>query len=341
MSGTVFNLFIGDDDMNYRELGNTGIKISEVSFGTWAIGGSWGKTSDEEALKSLDYAIGHGVNFFDTADVYGDGHSEELLAKATKGKEDQIHVATKFCRKGDIFDPQNYSYEKVSAYCEDSLRRLNREAIDLYQIHCPATKILRDGSVFEVLDRLKQEGKIKQYGVSVETVEEGLICLENPNVKSLQIIFNIFRQKPLEDLLPEAFKKGVGLLVRLPLASGLLTGKFTSNHVFEADDHRRFNENGEVFNMGETFAGLGFQKGVELADQLRWIAEGRTSMASAALRWILDQKEITCIIPGFKNVKQVEQNLSALDIKSFTEEEKQKLQSFYQENVKDFIRGPY
>ncbi|TWD98845.1 aryl-alcohol dehydrogenase-like predicted oxidoreductase [Neobacillus bataviensis] len=327
--------------MNYRELGNTGIKISEVSFGTWAIGGSWGKTSDEEALKSLDYAIGQGVNFFDTADVYGDGHSEELLAKATKGKENQIHIATKFCRQGDIFDPHNYIYEKVSAYCEDSLRRLNREAIDLYQIHCPATEILRDGSVFEVLDRLKQEGKIKQYGVSVETVEEGLICLENPNVKSLQIIFNIFRQKPLEDLLPEAYKKGVGLLVRLPLASGLLTGKFTSNHVFEADDHRRFNENGEAFNVGETFAGLGFQKGVELADQLKWIAEGRTSMASAALRWILDQKEITCIIPGFKNVKQVEQNLSALDTKSFTEEEKQKLQSFYLEQVKNSIRGPY
>jgi len=263
------------------------------------------------------------------------------LAKATKGREDQIHVATKFCRQGDIFDPNNYSYEKVSAYCEDSLRRLNREAIDLYQIHCPATEILRDGSVFEVLDRLKQEGKIRQYGVSVETVEEGLICLEYPNVKSLQIIFNMFRQKPLEELIPEAYKKGVGLLVRLPLASGLLTGKFTSNHVFEADDHRRFNENGEAFNVGETFAGLGFQKGVELADQLRWIAEGRQSMASAALRWILDQKEITCIIPGFKNVKQVEDNLSALDTKPFTEEEMQKLQSFYREKVKDSIRGPY
>ncbi|MBT2657143.1 aldo/keto reductase [Bacillus sp. ISL-18] len=327
--------------MNYRELGNTGIKISEVSFGTWAIGGAWGKTSDEEALRSLDYAISQGVNFFDTADVYGDGHSEELLAKATKGREDQIHIATKFCRQGDIFDPNNYSYETVSAYCEDSLRRLKREAIDLYQIHCPATEILRDGSVFEVLDRLKQEGKIRQYGVSVETVEEGLICLEYPNVKSLQIIFNIFRQKPLEDLIPEAYQKGVGLLVRLPLASGLLTGKFSSNHVFEADDHRRFNENGEAFNVGETFAGLGFQKGVELANQLKWISEGRNSMASAALRWILDQKEITCIIPGFKNVKQVEQNLSALDTKSFTEEEQQKLQRFYQENVKDFIRGPY
>jgi aryl-alcohol dehydrogenase-like predicted oxidoreductase len=327
--------------MNYRELGNTGIKISEVSFGTWAIGGAWGKTSDEEALKSLQYAMEQGVNFFDTADVYGDGHSEELLAKATKGKEDQIYIATKFCRQGDIFDPENYSYEKVSSYCEDSLRRLNREAIDLYQIHCPATEILKDGKVFEVLDRLQTEGKIRHYGVSVENVEEGLICLNYPNVKSLQIIFNIFRQKPFEELIPEAYKKGVGLLVRLPLASGLLTGKFTPGHIFEEDDHRRFNENGEAFNVGETFAGLGFQKGVELADQLKWIAEGRPSMASAALRWILDCKEITCIIPGFKNVKQVEQNLSALDTKHFSEEEMRKFQSFYVEKVKDFIRGPY
>jgi aryl-alcohol dehydrogenase-like predicted oxidoreductase len=327
--------------MNYRELGNTGIKISEVSFGTWAIGGAWGKTNDTEALKSLEYAMEQGVNFFDTADVYGDGHSEELLAKATKGKEDKIYIATKFCRQGDIFDPANYSYEKVSAYCEDSLRRLNREAIDLYQIHCPATEILRDGSVFEVLDRLQQEGKIRHYGVSVETVEEGLICLENPNVKSLQIIFNMFRQKPLETLIPEAYKKGVGTLVRLPLASGLLTGKFTADHVFEEDDHRRFNENGEAFNVGETFAGLGFKKGVELADQLKWIAEGRESMASAALRWILDQKEISCIIPGFKNVKQVEDNLLTLQTKPFSEEEKLEIQRFYNEKVKDFIRGPY
>ncbi|WP_449538954.1 aldo/keto reductase [Ferdinandcohnia sp. Marseille-Q9671] len=327
--------------MNYRKLGNTDLEISEVSFGTWAIGGSWGKSSDAEALKSLEHAIAEGVNFFDTADVYGNGHSEELLAKATKGMEDKIHIATKFCRQGDIFDPENYSYEKVSSYCEDSLRRLNREAIDLYQIHCPATEILKDGRVFEVLDRLQREGKIRHYGVSVETVEEGLICLENPNVKSLQVIFNMFRQKPLEELFPEAYKKGVGILVRLPLASGLLTGKFTADHVFEKDDHRRFNENGESFNVGETFAGLGFQKGVELADQLKWIAEGRQSMASAALRWILDQKEITCIIPGFKNVKQVQDNLSALDTKPFSEEEKEKIERFYHNKVKEFIRGPY
>jgi len=327
--------------MNYRELGNTGIKISEVSFGTWAIGGDWGKMSDAESLKSLEYAMDQGVNFFDTADVYGGGHSEELLAKATKGKEDKVYIATKFCRQGDIADPGNYSYETVRSYCEDSLRRLNRDAIDLYQIHCPATEILKDGQVFDVLDRLKAEGKIRHYGVSVETVEEGLICLENPNVKSLQVIFNIFRQKPLEELFPLAHKNGVGILVRLPLASGLLTGKFTSDHIFEEDDHRNFNENGESFNVGETFAGLGFKKGVELADQLRWMAEGRPSMASAALRWILDQKEITCIIPGFKNQKQVEDNLSALVTKPFTEEELKRLEEFYHEKVKGFIRGAY
>lgn len=183
--------------MEYRQLGNTDLKVSEVSFGTWAIGGAWGKTNDEEAMRGLQEAIDAGVNFFDTADVYGDGHSEELLAKATKGKEDEIHIATKFCRAGDIEDPDNYSEEAVRTYCENSLRRLNRERIDLYQIHCPPFHILKDGKIFEVLDKLQSEGKIRYYGVSVETVEEGLFCLENPNVRALQVIFNIFRQKPL------------------------------------------------------------------------------------------------------------------------------------------------
>ncbi len=325
--------------MKYRELGKTGVKISEVSFGTWAIGGSWGKTDDKEALASLDRAIGEGVNFFDTADVYGNGHSEELLAKATKGKE--IHIATKFCRGADIHSPDTYSYDNVRSFCEKSLRRLDREAIDLYQIHCPPFEILQNGKVFEVLDRLKKEGKIKHYGVSVETVEEGLLCLEHEGVDSLQVIFNIFRQKPLEKLLPEAKRKGTGILVRLPLASGLLTGKFSQGHRFEKDDHRAFNENGESFNVGETFAGLGFSKGVELADQLRWIADGRQSMASAALRWILDHEEVSCIIPGFKNEKQILANLAALDEKPFSQEEISRLQSFYQQKVKYSIRGPY
>ncbi|PEJ58629.1 aldo/keto reductase [Bacillus sp. AFS002410] len=327
--------------MNYRELGNTDLKISEVSFGTWAIGGAWGKTDDNEALKSLQHAIDQGVNFFDTADVYGDGHSEELLAKATKGLEDKIYIGTKFCRKGDIFAPENYTYEAVKSYCEDSLKRLNRDVIDLYQVHCPATEILKDGQVFDVLDRLQSEGKIRHYGVSVETVEEGLICLENPNVKSLQIIFNIFRQKPLADLLPEAYKKGVGILVRLPLASGLLSSKYTVDHIFEEDDHRNFNENGAAFNIGETFAGLGFKKGVELANRINWITEGRSTMASAALRWILDQKEITCVIPGFRNQHQVNENLEAMNIQSFSKAELDQLELFYQKNVSEFIKGAY
>lgn len=327
--------------MNYRELGNTGMKISEVSFGTWAIGGSWGKTTDAESLSALDYAIDQGVNFFDTADVYGDGHSEKLLAKATKGKEEDIYIATKFCRQGDIHAAETYSYEQVKAYCEASLKRLERDRIDLYQIHCPATQILEDGNVFHVLDRLQEEGKIRHYGVSVESVEEGLMCLKHSNVKSLQVIFNLFRQKPAEELFEQAKAQGVGIIVRLPLASGLLTGKFKQSDTFEEDDHRNFNNDGNAFNVGETFAGLGFQKGVELADQLKWIADGRGSMAEASLRWILDHPEVTTIIPGFKNTKQVRQNLQALHTSSFSKEEQERINAFYHNEVKQHIRGIY
>lgn len=327
--------------MKYRPLGKTGFSVSEISFGTWGISGAWGKTDDGEALRALATAIDRGVNFFDTADVYGDGHSERLLAKATKGREDDIYIATKFCRAGDIRDPETYSESRVRAWCEASLKRLEREAIDLYQIHCPPIEILRDGAVFEVLDKLKEEGKIRHYGVSVETVEEGLLCLENPNVAALQVIFNLFRQKPLERLLPEAYDKQVGILVRLPLASGLLTGKFKPDTVFEEDDHRRYNEHGEHFNVGETFAGLGFRKGQELAEKLRWIGGGRGNMTRAALRWILDKKEISCIIPGFKTVSQVEDNLAAGDVPSFSAEEERRLADFYREEVAAFIRGPY
>lgn len=201
--------------------------------------------------------------------------------------------------------------------------------------------ILEDGRVFEVLDKLKSEGKIRNYGVSVESVEEGNLCLKNPNVGALQVIFNILRQKPLERLLPAAYAQGVGILVRLPLASGLLTGKMTAATTFEADDHRNFNENGEHFNVGETFGGLGLQKGAELSEQLTWIAEGRGNMARAALRFILDQKEITCVIPGFKSTAQVEDNLSAMDVPVFNAKELSRLKEFYQDQVAEHIRGPY
>ena len=327
--------------MNYRRLGNTELEVSEVSFGTWVIGGSWGQTDDSEALKGLQRAIDAGVNFFDTADVYGDGHSEELLAKATKGKEDDIYIDMKFCGAGDINDFRTDSEENVRKYCEGSLKRLQRERIDLYQIHCPPFEVLKDGRVFEVLDKLQQEGKIRYYGVSVETVEEGLFCLTNPNVKALQVIFNIFRQKPLEQLLPQAKAQGVGILARLPLASGLLTGKFKKDTTFAENDHRHFNRDGQHFNVGETFAGLEFHKGVELSEQLAWIADGRGNMTRAALRWILDHDSVTCVIPGFKTVQQVEDNLQALNVPSFSEEEKERLTEFYKNEIHPFIRGAY
>ncbi|MFD1848578.1 aldo/keto reductase [Oceanobacillus bengalensis] len=327
--------------MKYNQLGNTDLKISELSFGTWAIGGAWGKTNDTEALKGLERAMDLGVNFFDTADVYGDGHAEELLAKATKGKEADIHIASKFCRAGDITNPQNYSEEQVRTYLENTLRRLKRDTLDLYQIHCPPLEILKDGRVFEVLETLKAEGKIRYYGVSVETVEEGLYVLGNTDATALQVIFNIFRQKPLEELFPSAKEKGVGILARVPLASGLLTGKFSKDTTFEEDDHRHFNKGGQAFNVGETFAGLEFEKGVELSRELEWIAEGRGNMTKAALKWILEEEAVTSVIPGFRNVKQVEDNLGALDVRDYTTEEMDRLVKFYKDKVKSNIRGAY
>ncbi|MFC4402742.1 aldo/keto reductase [Gracilibacillus xinjiangensis] len=327
--------------MKYRQFGKTEMKISELSFGTWAIGGAWGQTNDKEALNGLARAMDAGVNFFDTADVYGDGHSEELLAKATKGKENQVYIATKFCRAGDIHDPETYSEKSVTNYVENSLKRLERDQLDLIQIHCPPIEILRDGHVFEVLDKLQQQGKIRHYGVSVETVEEGLLSMENPNVAALQVIFNIFRQKPIKELFPIAQEKNVGILARVPLASGLLTGKFSTNHQFEQDDHRNFNKDGEAFNVGETFAGLPFKKGVELSKKIDWIAEGRGNMTRAALKWILSHDSISSVIPGFKTVKQVEDNLAAIDVKEFSANELEDLRSFYKNDVHKHIRGPY
>ncbi|WP_117161080.1 aldo/keto reductase [Paraliobacillus sp. X-1268] len=327
--------------MRYNQLGKTDLKVSELSFGTWAIGGAWGKTNDKEALKALEYAMGAGVNFFDTADVYGDGHSEELLAKATKGKESEIHIASKFCRAGDVHDLKTYSEKSVTAYLENTLKRLNRDQLDLYQIHCPPLEILKDGNVFGVLDKLKQQGKIRNYGVSVETVEEGLLCLEQENVSTLQVIFNMLRQKPLAELFPKAKQSGVGIIARVPLASGLLTGKFTSNHQFEEDDHRKFNQNGDAFNVGETFGGLPFEKGVALSNQLNWVKEDRGNMTRAALKWIMQQEEISTVIPGFKNVQQVEDNLQAVNVPAFSSAELEKIKTFYDKEVHEHIRGGY
>ncbi|CAM3946017.1 aldo/keto reductase [Alkalicoccus chagannorensis] len=325
--------------MNYRTLGD--MKVSELSFGTWAIGGAWGKTNDTEALQGLETAMNAGVNFFDTADVYGDGHAEELIGRAVRGADQDIYIASKFCRAGDIDDPETYSEGAVRGWLEGTLRRLGREQLDLYQIHCPPEHIIRDGSVFGVLDKLQDEGLIRQYGVSVETVEEGLLAMDQSRVSVLQVIFNLFRQKPQDTLFPEALKKEIGIIARVPLASGLLTGKFQHNHQFEEDDHRLFNQDGAAFNVGETFGGIPFEAGITLSRELEWIAENRGSMTKAALRWILDEEAVSAVIPGFKRVDQVKELLEAPDVPSFTAEEKAKLRSFYKEEVHPLIRGAY
>ena len=327
--------------MKYNQLGNTGMKISECSLGTWAIGGDWGQRDDKEALRAVAVAIEAGVNFFDTADVYGSGHSEELLAEATKGREDSIYIGTKFIRMGDITDPANYSEAQIRTYLENSLKRLNREQIDLFQVHCAPFSILKETDLFPILDKLKKEGKIRAYGVSVETVDEGLFVLDQSNASALQVIFNVLRQKPQDVLFPKAKEQNVGILARVPLASGLLTGKYTTDTIFASDDHRHYNRDGQAFNVGETFGGLPFQTGVELANEVAWIAEGRGSLARASLKWILENDAVTSVIPGFRNVKQVQDNLAAVNEKGYTTDELARLEEFYWTKVHQHIRGAY
>ncbi len=331
--------------MRYHPIAGAGIRVSEVSFGTWTIGGGWGAVPEVEALEGLRAAMDGGVNFFDTADVYGDGRAERLLAQATRGAARPIHIATKFCRAGDIHDPATYSAQRVTRWCERSLERLEREVIDLYQIHCPPAEVLADGGVFDVLDRLRRDGKIRAYGVSVETLDEGMLCLPGPGretgVAALQVICNVFRQKPLEQLLPACFGAGVAVLARLPLASGLLTGKFRGDEAFAPDDHRHFNADGQRFNVGETFAGLPFATGAALAREVDWIAADRGSMARAAIRWLLDQPGITCAIPGFRNAAQVKENLAAVAAPPFSAAELERLRVWYRTRVHAQIRGAY
>jgi len=326
--------------MQKRHLGRSGVSVSSIGFGLMGLSDFYAPPSREEALKSLFHAISRGITFLDTADVYGNGRAETLLGTAFATRPDVI-IATKFCRGADIQSPETYRYDRVREFAQKSLQRLKREAIDLYQIHCPPTWVIEQGQVFEVLDRLQREGLVRSYGVSVETVNEGHLAMGYPGVGALQVIFNLFRQKPMETLLPEAMEKSVGILARVPLASGLLTGKFQLNDTFPSDDHRNFNRDGESFNVGETFAGLPFAQGVELANRLRWIQDGRGSMAAAALRWILDQPGVTTAIPGFKNSQQVASNLVSLKAKRFSPEELERLKHFYLSAVAEHIRGPY
>lgn len=300
--------------MEYRELGRTGWKISTVSFGAWAIGGSWGQVSDEDSLAALHRALDLGINFFDTADVYGDGHSEQLLARLRRERGEPFFVATKAGRRLNPHVPAGYNRQNITAFVERSLQNLETEALDLLQLHCPPTPVYYMPELFAVLDDLQQAGKIRHYGVSVEKVEEALKAIEYPNVQSVQIIFNLFRQRPRDLFLAEAERRGVGILARLPLSSGMLTGKLKSNSQFAGDDHRQFNRQGEAFDRGETFSGLDYEVGLAAVEQLRPELPPGWSLSQLALRWILMFPAITCTIPGGRRPEQVLENAQAADL---------------------------
>ena len=323
--------------MNYRKLGRTGWKISEISFGAWAIGGTWGKVDDKESLQALHRALEMGVNFFDTADVYGDGRSEKLLARLRKESQHKFYVATKAGRRLNPHLAEGYNRKNLTSFVNRSLKNLQGDAIDLLQLHCPPTRVYYMPEVFGVLDDLVQAGKLRFYGVSVEKVEEALKAIEYPGVQSVQIIFNMFRRRPANLFFEQAKNKKVGILARVPLASGLLTGKLTARSKFEADDHRHFNRNGESFDRGETFSGVDYATGLKAVEELRAICPTGCSMTMLALRWILMHDAVTAAIPGAKRADQVEENISSLNIKQLPHKKMAEIENIYNMYIRDSV----
>jgi aryl-alcohol dehydrogenase-like predicted oxidoreductase len=323
--------------MQYRELGRTGWKVSTVSFGAWAIGGTWGDVNDRESLAALHRALDRGVNFFDTADVYGDGRSERLLAQLRKESRETFYVATKAGRRLDPHTAEGYNQRNLTAFVERSLKNLEADAIDLLQLHCPPTAVYYMPDVFGTLDDLVQAGKLRHYGVSVEKVEEALKAIEFPAVQSAQIIFNMFRQRPRDLFFGEAQRRKVGVLARLPLSSGMLTGKMSRDSGFAPDDHRAFNRKGEAFDRGETFSGIDYETGLRAVESLRAIVPSGMTMAQMALRWILMFPAVTCAIPGAKKPGQVDENVSSADLPPLTEPIMSAIDALYNGQIRPLV----
>jgi len=327
--------------MKTRLFNDTGRAVSEVGLGCWQLGGTdWGAVSDTDAMKILDAAAESGVTFFDTADVYGNGRSERLIGRFLRERGGGFFVATKLGRTGDLY-PDHYTERGVRAATEASLRRLELDELDLTQLHCVPPEVLREGDIFGWLRALKSEGKIHGFGASVESMEEAEICLREEGLDSLQIIFNIFRPKPAWTIFEEAVRKRVALIVRLPLASGLLSGQMKTDTAFPPNDHRNYNRDGQQFNVGETFAGLPYEKGVELADALKQYVPEGFSMAQMAQRWILDHEAVTVIIPGASRPQQAHANAAVSNLPPLGSETHAALKEFYKKSVADHIRGPY
>ncbi len=323
--------------MQYREFGRTGFRISEIGFGAWAIGGSWGDVSDGDATEALNAALDSGVNFIDTADVYGDGRSERLIAKVLKGRTEDVFVATKAGRRSDPHVADAYNRENLTAYIERSLRNLEVETLDLVQLHCPPTEVYSRPEVFGVLDDIKAAGKIRNYGVSVEQVDEAIKAIEYLGVVSVQIIFNIFRQRPIEKFFDLARQKNVGIIARVPLASGLLSGRMTRDTSFAADDHRNFNRHGEAFDVGETFSGVPYDVGLDAVEEVRSVLPGGVSMAAFALKWILMFEAVSTAIPGARNAEQARTNAAAATLPAITPEVMDKLRGIYDRRIRAHV----
>lgn len=321
--------------MKYRALGRTGWKVSEISFGTWAIGGAWGAVDDEESLAALRQAIDCGVNFLDTADVYGDGRSERLCARIKRERKEEIIIATKAGRRLDPHTAEGY--KDLTPFIERSLKYLETDSLDLLQLHCPPTDAYYMPEIFDALDELVKAGKIRYYGVSVERIEEALKAIEYPNVQTVQIIFNCFRQRPAGLFFEQAKKRKVGVLARVPLASGLLTGKLGRDSHFAADDHRNFNRHGESFNVGETFSGVDYDRALDTVEELRDLLPPDVSMAEFALRWILMFDAVTCAIPGGKRAEQVVENCRAADLPPISPEAMVKVQQIYDRRIRPLV----
>ena len=302
--------------MKFRKFGSLDWKISEIGLGCWQIGADWGNVSEDKAIEVLKSSFENGVNFYDTADVYGDGRSEKLVGKFIKSISDRVYVATKAGRRINPHVATGYfDKAQMESFVDRSLYNLNIETIDLLQMHCPPTEVYSSNHTFEMLDYLIGKGKIQNYGFSVETIDQALECIKRPNTKSVQVIFNIFRQKPAEKLFEIAKEKKVAIIVRVPLASGLLTGKFKKDSFFASDDHRNYNIKGEAFDIGETFSGVNFDKALEAVNELKNILPAGITLSQLSLKWILMHDAVSVVIPGAKNKDHVDLNTSSSELK--------------------------
>ena len=324
--------------MQYRKLGKTGFNVSEISLGTWQVGGKWGEPfSHQTADAILNSAVDSGINFIDTADVYGDGESEKAVGRLVRSRSERVYVATKCGRQLQPHTNEAYQPAALRKFVEASLRNMQLETLDLIQLHCPPTDVFYRPEIFELFNRLKEEGKILNLGVSVEKVEEGLKALTFPNVTTIQLIFNMFRQRPAELLFQEAKRHDVGLIVRVPLASGLLTGKFSPQTTFSPDDHRQFNRDGAAFDKGETFSGVDYETGLAAVEELKKVFPEQPNLAPVALRWVLMFEEVSCVIPGASKPSQLESNLSAAELPALTEEQMRAVRTIYEQRIKPLV----